>query len=331
MRVRSLFVAMIMVLTVLLAVPAAATGRGHWGGSPGSSGPPTIAGVIGEIADQKAKDPTALRYVGHKNRDFDGEYQKRDPFIVAHPADHPVEFVGSLDLSNVARGTVSAIGLVELADLESGGDARDTGALIYVDADRPDGSLRIGPSDGRDPHQAGEIVQHFIVFRAGDIPHEEIAVSFRIDPSANPSTCASDSEDAASATGCMTLMLGENPSIIDSYGAIKATIDTEFSDGSVPGWELLESEPSGVGYSFTISPAETLSVDDHDHHGKWQRKCRSSHYTSHHRSRSHNCGHDVHGKKHKHHHSRRSHRASSRSPWALRRSPWSWHSAHGLW
>ena len=322
---------MLMAFLVLPAVPVAATGGGHSGGSPRSSGRATIAGVIGEISDRKAEDLTALRYVGRKNRDFDGAYQKRDPFIVARPADNPVEFVGSLDLSNVARGTVSAIGLVELEDLESGGDARDTGALIYIDADRSDGSLRIGTSDGRVPDLPAEIVQNFIVFPAGDIPQAPIAVSFRIDPSANPSTCASDSEDVGSAAGCMTLMLGANPSIIDSYGTIKATIETEFSDGAVPGWELLNGGPSGVGYDFRISPAETLSYEDHDHHGKWNHKCRSWHHSSNHRSRSCHCDRDVHGRKHKHHHSKWSHRGSSRSPWASRHSPWAWRAAHGQW
>jgi hypothetical protein len=199
MRLRALFInTMALVAVLALVVPAGASSgsrHGHHGAHHGgttTAGPLDIDGVIGAVGAK----PDALRYVGHPAPwGFSGEYQQADPFIATFPNDGTVRFEGTLVLGERINDTVAAIGLVEKSVLKSGGTARNTGALIYLFA-RPDGSFRIGLTDGRD---GGEIVQRAINFPTGEVPHD-VYVVFTINGQADPASCASDNSDIPSAT-----------------------------------------------------------------------------------------------------------------------------------
>lgn len=85
-------------------------------------------------------------------------------------------------------------------------------------------------------------------------------LSFVVDGTADPSTCASDSADVATADGCMTLT-ANGRTVTDSYGTIVPTdivIETELGSGAHPGWysayDAGDGPNVGVGFDLTVSP-----------------------------------------------------------------------------
>lgn len=263
MRSRTTLVSVLAAaLIVAMSGPAAAgNGHGHGHGRPGppsggdgivwsDPGPVDVAGRIGSDAGQ----PDALRYVGDLTpKTFSDDYIHADPFISAMPENGPVTIAGTLDLTDRIQGTVGVFGLVEQSALEEGGTARDSGALLYL-LTRDDGSMRIGPSDGR---PSGEIIQVSREFPADEVP-DTLLVTFTIDGTKDPATCADRTNTPPPTTGgCMTVDLEGRTPTQDSYGTIKVAVDEEFLHGAVPGWEMFQGQDTGIGYTLTIDPART--------------------------------------------------------------------------
>jgi hypothetical protein len=301
MRARALFVSVVALVTVFaLVVPVFASYRHPSGGSGGSMpGTPDIEGIIGEVDDHDTDGGAdALRYVGDPAPDgFSHTYQWADPFITTDPDDGPVTFTGTLDLSDRTPDTVAAIGLVELAALASGGDARDTGALIYIFS-RQDGSVRIGLTDGR---AGGEIVQTFIEIPAVPEPGE-LDVVFTVDGTADPEECRVQPDDPVDEDGgCMTLRIDDADPLGDSYGTIKAVIDdtAEFADGAVPGWEMFQGDSANIAYDFSIDPATV--VDDRPDRPKSKWDCKRGGWREYGHRHKDRCMKHVMKRHHKHH------------------------------
>lgn len=236
-----------------------------------ANGSVNIAGTAGEIVDPDATfSGFMLRYVGDPAPDgYAHTYQWDNPYIETHPDDGPVTFEGTLDLTNREDdNSVAMIGLLDKATLENGDHGFQTGAYIYVN-NRANGSVRIGPTDG---NTGGEIVQTFHTIPATTADAGPIGVTFIVDGTADPTTCANPASDAATADGCMTLDIDGFTTLTDSYGSRTGSGGSEeFATGAIPGWDVFPSEGSETGYDFDISPADADPQNmDQCKNGGWQ-------------------------------------------------------------
>lgn len=220
-----------------------------------SHGGPHIAGTVGEIVDPDAVNGGfALRYVGDPAEPgYSHDYQWDNPYIESHPEGAAVVVQGTLDLTaRESNNSVAMIGLLDKAGLESGSTEFQKGAYVYVN-NRPDGTVRIGVTDG---NVGGEIVQVFRTIPAATADAAPIEITFTVDGTVDPSTCAVPASDAATADGCMTLESPSFATVSDSYGTIVGSGGPEeFATGGIPGWEAFPSGASNVGYDLAISPA----------------------------------------------------------------------------
>ena len=200
----------------------------------------------------------ALRYVGtrHGRRSTHG-YLRADPFIVGLPGRTPTTLSGWLDLRKGVRDTVATIGLVDLASLKKGQTGRQEGAFLYVFT-RPDGSVRIGLTDG---NIGGELVQVSKIYPAGAVP-DKVKVAFTVEATdvlGELKNCATHDADVDTADGCMTLVIDDGSAsteIVDSYGTITAPgFDDEFARGAVPGWEAWPGGRTGIKYFLRVDGA----------------------------------------------------------------------------
>lgn len=215
-----------------------------------------ISGTVGEIVDPEATlGGRFLRYVGDPAPEGHSHaYQWGSPHIETQPEDGPVTFEGSLDLTDrVRNNNVAMIGLLDKAGLEAGGTEFQRGAYIYINS-RPDGSVRIGVSDG---NAGGELVQTFVVVSAAIADAGPLDVVFTVDGTVSPLTCAVPLGSGVDGDGCMTLEIEGFSPISDSYGTITGLGGPdEFASGAIPGWEAFPTGTTGVAYDFVISPAE---------------------------------------------------------------------------
>lgn len=215
----------------------------------------TISGTIGERVDDDGSY-IRMRHVGEPSPDgYDGNYQKQDPFILTtSPEDGPVTMTGTLDLTDMGLGVGGIVGLYDAETLRTGGDAHQTDNGIYVA--RSSRGFRIGVSDGN--VGGGEIVQAFADFPT-DLA-QPVEVELTIDGTADPSTCASNGDDIATADGCMTLVINGTTTVTDSYGTLSDQT-VELATGANPGWWAFGfgeaqafTSGAGVDYELTISP-----------------------------------------------------------------------------
>ena len=233
----------------ILVLSASTAGANH--------SPLHISGTVGETVDPDATNGGFyLRYVGDPApAGYSHVYQWDNPYIETAPEAGPVVFEGTLDLTDrESNNSVAMIGLLDKAGLETGTTEFQRGAYIYIN-NRPDGTVRIGVTDG---NAGGEIVQTFRVISALDADAAPLSVKFTVDGTADPTTCDTPSNDttAAAADGCMTLEITGFPTVTDSYGNITgAGGPSEFATGAIPGWEAFPSGASNVGYDLNISPA----------------------------------------------------------------------------
>ena len=261
MRPRTVLVSLLAAAMLIATAGPAAAGSKHTpsGPKPGGAGivwsDPGPVDVTGRIGSDGGK-PDALRYVGDPApKHFSDDYIHADPYITTSPETDPVNITGTLYLSNRKPDTVGVFGLVEQSALKAGQTARDSGALLYLWT-KKDKSMRIGVSDGR---PGPEIVQVFKEFPAAGVP-DLLLVSFTIDGTVDPSTCADRTNIPPPTTGgCMTLEL-EGASVGDSYGTIKVAVDEEFLNGAVPGWEMFQGSDTSIDYDLVIDPARTAQA-----------------------------------------------------------------------
>lgn len=240
LRISLTIVASIM----LFAIPAATAGHD----------PAHIAGTTGEISDPDASfGGFFLRYVGDPApAGYSHSYQWSNPSIEVFPADGPVVFEGTLDLTQRQNdNSVSMIGVVDTRTLENGDNGYQIGAYIYVN-NRTNGTVRVGPTDG---NLGGEIVQTFVTVPESVADAGPIGVTFTIDGTADPASCATG--PSGGADGCLTLELDGFATLTDSYGSVVGSGGPdEFAEGGVPGWEVFPSGGGITGYDLTISPAD---------------------------------------------------------------------------
>jgi hypothetical protein len=223
--------------------------------------PPTsahISGTVGETVDPGASNGGFfLRYVGDPAPPgYSHDYQWAGPFIETRPESGPVTFTGTLDLTDrTSDNSVAMIGLLDKADLEAGNHSFQRGAYIYVN-NRPDGTVRIGVTDG---NSGGEIVQTFLTIPAATADAGPLDVVFTVDGTADPATCAVPPGSGAAADGCLTLSIDGIGTISDSYGTLVGTAGSavEFATGAIPGWEAFPSGAGNVGFDMTIEPTAT--------------------------------------------------------------------------
>lgn len=246
-----------------LAMLASAAGATH--------APLHISGTVGEIVDPDATNGGFfLRYVGDPApAGYSHSYQWDNPFIETSPESGPVVFEGTLDLTHrESNNSVAMIGLLDKSALESGAHEFQRGAYIYVN-NRPNGDVRIGVTDG---NSGGELVQTFHVIPAATADLAPLAVTFTVDGTADPSTCAVPPGSAATADGCMTLEIDGFTQLTDSYGTLTGAADgREFATGGIPGWEAFPSGASNVGYDLTITPADADPQNqDQCKNGGWE-------------------------------------------------------------
>lgn len=225
-------------------------------GAPAVAGhsPTHISGIVGQVTDAEATFAGfMLRYVGSPAPDgYDHTYQWGTPYIETAPEAGPVVFDGTIDVTGRANdNSVAMIGLLDKAVLESGQHGYQTGAYLYVN-NRANGDVRIGVTDG---NVGGEIVQTFVTIPAAEADAGPIAVTFTVDGTADPNTCAVPAGSGVGGEGCMILVVGAHPPISDSYGVITGGPADEFATGAIPGWDAFPSGASSVGYDLTISPA----------------------------------------------------------------------------
>lgn len=256
MRFKALLAGIVSVF--VLAGPAMA---GH--------SPTHITGTVGEVTDADATFAGfMLRYVGSPAPDgYAHTYQWGSPYIETAPEAGPVVFEGTIDVTDRADdNSVAMIGLLDKAVLESGLHGYQTGAYVYVN-NRPNGDVRIGVTDG---NVGGELVQSFVIIPAAEADAGPLSVSFTVDGSADPNTCAVPPGSGVGGDGCMTLVVGAHPSITDSYGTITGGPVDEFASGAIPGWDAFPSGASNVGYDLTISPASAdPQTKDQCRNGGW--------------------------------------------------------------
>lgn len=168
---------------------------------------------------------------------------------------------GTLSLRERVRGRTARIGLVDLASLEDGSADLLVGAFISVSTNA-DGDVRIAVTDGNDG--GGELVERSIEIPADDVP-DEVEVTFTVDGTVDPRTCATPGADVETADGCLTLQIsGEVMSTV----VVAADFDAELAEGAVPGWAVAPAGESGVHFDLAISPAKVHEVKAGTH-GLW--------------------------------------------------------------
>lgn len=252
----------IAALAFVITVPVA--------GADTTAGGATISGTVGEnVSTTDSYDGRHLRYVGNPAPDgYSPWYQWGEPFVLTtSPEDGPVTMAGTIDVTGMTtNGQVAVIGLHDADALRAGdrGDKREVG--IYVAYDGVD-TYTVAVTDG--DAGGGEYIQRFTRFTATELVDGLLDVTFTVDGTVDPATCASQAGDVSSADGCMTLDV-EGRTLTDSYGTIVPTdivIETELGNGAHPGW--WSAYPSGhgpdvgVGFDLVVSPvAAPQSKDD---------------------------------------------------------------------
>ena len=262
-RLTSVVAAVLSASLLVVAISASSANASHVGTH--------ITGTAGEVVDPSATGSNFyLRYVGDPApAGYSHTYQWDDPFITADPSSGPVTFEGTLDFSGRADdNSVSMIGLIDKAVLEAGNTGWGTGAYVYVN-NRPDGTVRVGPTDG---NAGGEFVQTFHFVPEATADAGPIGVTVTIDGTAVPATCAAPA-DLATADGCITVDLDGFAPLTDSYGSVTGAGGPaeEFSTGAVPGWDVFPADGGLTGYDLMISPAEVaLTSKDQCKDGGWE-------------------------------------------------------------
>lgn len=223
----------------------------------------TITGGVGKADRHHRHHPPktssdALRYLGERHRKRDRQhagagYLRADPFILTMPDRAATMLSGWIRLKRGVAGSVATIGLVDLASLKKGQAGRQEGAFyVYT---RSDGRVQVGLTDG---NVGGELVQRSQYFEPGHVP-DKIWVEFTVERTNDPDElreCANIDADVVTADGCMTLVINDGPSIVDSFGSISADgFDDEFADGAVPGWEAYPGGRTGIEYALRVAPA----------------------------------------------------------------------------
>ena len=224
--------------------------------------------TVGRVTDPEATSgEMMLRYAGDPApAGYSRAFQWSTPYVEAAPEAGPVTFSGTLDLSDQVGGSVALIGLVDKQALLGGATGYHTGAYIYA-FKQENGDVKLGVSDG---NAGGELIQAATIVDAATAAAGPLAVTFTIDGTVDPTTCAVPLSprrpDTAPAEGCMTLAVEGSPPISDSYGGITAEgHENEFAGGGVPGWDAFPGGSTGVRYDFTLSP--TLADPDRDGDG----------------------------------------------------------------
>lgn len=222
-----------------------------------------FTGTVSEIVDPAADTGIPRRWMRHVGdpapSGYSHGYQWGAPSITT-PADAGVvTFNGTLDLVDAAAGEFGLIGLFDTATLAADERGLNEGAYIYVSMSTSDRAV-VGLSDGR--AAGGEYVQTFHTIDLTD-SDRILDVTFRIDPDADPATCAA-ATDVGTSEGCLTLQIDDLPLLIDSYGSITnvtANGGHEFIAGGTAGWDGLASATAatGIDYDLTVSPVVALA------------------------------------------------------------------------
>ncbi len=271
-------------LTVLGALALAGCDSDVLGADPAAASASALAvssssftGTVSEIVDPAAETGIPRRWMRHVGdpapAGYGHGYQWGTPSITT-PADAAaVTFTGTLDVTDAAAGDFGLIGLLDTATLAADERGLNEGSYIYAYMQTAT-SLVLGLSDGRAP--GGEYVQRFYTL---DLTGTDrvFDVTFTIDATADPATCASDAADVPTAEGCLTLAVDALAPLRDSYGTITdgaSNGGTEFRDGGTAGWDGLASATAATGfdYDFTVSPTVPrvpLTKDDCKD-GGWQ-------------------------------------------------------------
>jgi hypothetical protein len=232
----------------------------------GTSDSAQFAGTVSEIVDPAADTGIPRRWMRHVGdpapSGYSHGYQWGAPSLTT-PADAGVvTFDGTLDLVDAAAGDFGLIGLFDTATLAAGERGLNEGSYIYLYMAAGDRAT-VGLSDGRGV--GGEYVQ---TFHTIDLTGTDriLDVTFRIDPGADPATCATAAADVATSEGCLTLQIDDLPLLTDSYGSITndaANGGHEFIAGGTAGWDGLASatDATGIDYDLTVSPVSPTKAD----------------------------------------------------------------------
>ena len=258
-----------------LTVATGLVGMGAAYAADTSSAP--FAGTVSEIVDPAAETGILRRWMRHVGdpapAGYSHGYQWGTPSITT-PADATVTFSGTLDLTTAGvdddGGDFGLIGLFDTATLAGGERGLNEGSYMYIFL-TDENTVVLGLSDGRGA--GGEYVQ---TFHTIDLTADRVLdVVFTIDPAADPALCASDAADAATAEGCMTLVVDDLPVLQDSYGTITNALfngGVEFGDGGTVGWDGLASaqDATGIVFDLTVSPVIAPTTKDDCKTGGWQ-------------------------------------------------------------
>ena len=213
---------------------------------------PTITGTVGVNNDPNATNGTwRLRQMGNPAPTGASHSQQwAQPQILCLPETTPVAFAGTLDVTNMGSGDVAMLGLLDKGLMAAGSSGYHSGAYFYL-LKLNATTLRVAPTDG---NLSGEIYQIFVDVA---VPADNtLDVSFTIDGTADPATCASGAL-GASPQGCVRVQAESSPVISDSYGSVKTLNNAspyahnEFANGAYPGWD--DFGTALVGYNLTTT------------------------------------------------------------------------------
>ncbi len=258
---------------LILAGGGAASGVSAAGVTSADTTSAQFTGTVSEIVDPAAETGIPrrwMRHVGDPAPDgYSHGYQWGAPAITT-PAG-VVTLTGTLDVADAVADDFGLIGLLDTATLAAGERGLNEGSYIYITMKNAT-TLVLGLSDGRGT--GGEYVQTFHTIDLTDTDRI-FDVTFTIDPTAGPATCASNPADAATAEGCMTLAVDDRPLLRDSYGTITngaANGGVEFRDGGTAGWDGLASAQAatGIDYDLTITPTNGPATMDDCKDGNWE-------------------------------------------------------------
>ena len=213
---------------------------------------PTITGTVGVNTDPNATNGTwRLRQMGNPAPAGTSHSQQwAQPQILCMPETTPVAFAGTLDVTNMGNGDVAMLGLLDKGLMAAGSSGYHSGAYFYL-LKLNATTLRVAPTDG---NLGGEIYQTFVDVA---VPADNtLDVSFTIDGTADPATCASGAL-GASPQGCVRVQAESSPVISDSYGSVKTLNNAspyahnEFANGAYPGCD--DFGTALVGYNLTTT------------------------------------------------------------------------------